>query len=394
VGQVQLDGSTRRPAAYPAAIADTARKPIGPALALFGASLAAGVLGAAPAASGGGERPRPKHLACVSECAGPRAAAEGGRTQITGERLGGVSEVRFAGPVTVPPDRAEGRKLVVTIPPGAVTGRLRLLTAGGAEVTLRERLRVADRSRVVRDFKVKHTRVSPGTAFFDQRRPLQLAYRFQAAERTGVRVEVVRPKGRKVIRTYRKPNRLPFQPGSQAWNGLEGDGEVADDGVYRFRLGQFGERSYAAGQARLLPYKFPIRGGHSYGGPDERFGAPRVGGRVHQGQDVFAACGTPVEAARGGRVQAKAFDRQLYGHYLVIDGHRTRADHMYVHLADPARAGRGDRVHTGQRIGSVGRSGNAHAEPCQLHFELWPNGWRNGSPVDPLSSLRRWDGWS
>ena len=79
---------------------------------------------------------------------------------------------------------------------------------------------------------------------------------------------------------------------------------------------------------------------------------------------------------------------------MVIDARKTRADHMYVHMASSSRFGRGDRVRTGERIGSVGRTGNARSEPCQLHFELWPSGWRRGSPADPLPSLRRWDGWS
>jgi murein DD-endopeptidase MepM/ murein hydrolase activator NlpD len=51
-------------------------------------------------------------------------------------------------------------------------------------------------------------------------------------------------------------------------------------------------------------------------------------------------------------------------------------------------------VRTGERIGAVGRSGNARGEGCQLHFELWPNGWHDGRPADPLADLRRWDGWS
>ncbi|HSJ16930.1 MAG TPA: peptidoglycan DD-metalloendopeptidase family protein, partial [Solirubrobacterales bacterium] len=54
----------------------------------------------------------------------------------------------------------------------------------------------------------------------------------------------------------------------------------------------------------------------------------------------------------------------------------------------------GARVRTGERIGAVGRSGNARGEGCQLHFELWPDGWRHGRPTNPLRELRRWDGHS
>ncbi len=238
------------------------------------------------------------------------------------------------------------------------------------------------------------SRVKPKRAFFDQPGDVKLRYRFAASGRTGVRVEVVRKRGSKRVRSWREPGQVPFTRHNRTWNGLEGDGDIADDGTYRFRVGGFGRRSVGAGALKLFGYRFPVRGSHGYGGSEERFGAPRSGGRTHQGQDVFAACGTRLEAARGGRVQVKAYDGSLYGHYVVVDARRTRADHMYVHMSSPSPFGRGDRVHTGQRIGSVGRSGNARAEPCQLHFELWPAGWRRGRPVDPLPALRRWDGWS
>jgi murein DD-endopeptidase MepM/ murein hydrolase activator NlpD len=50
-----------------------------------------------------------------------------------------------------------------------------------------------------------------------------------------------------------------------------------------------------------------------------------------------------------------------------------------------------DRVYTGQPLGEVGESGNAHG--CHLHFELWSApGWYNGGrALDPLPELRRWD---
>ena len=38
---------------------------------------------------------------------------------------------------------------------------------------------------------------------------------------------------------------------------------------------------------------FPVRGAYDFGGSEARFGAGRSG-HSHQGQDVFAACGTPL----------------------------------------------------------------------------------------------------
>jgi murein DD-endopeptidase MepM/ murein hydrolase activator NlpD len=132
--------------------------------------------------------------------------------------------------------------------------------------------------------------------------------------------------------------------------------------------------------------RFPIRGRHWYGD----FGASFGGGRGHQGQDVFAACGTPLVAVRGGRVQVRDYHGRA-GNYLIIDGAGTPFDYVYAHLREPARVAVGRRVVTGQLIGLVGRTGDATA--CHLHFEIWsgPGWYSGGAPFDPLPRLRAWD---
>lgn len=137
---------------------------------------------------------------------------------------------------------------------------------------------------------------------------------------------------------------------------------------------------------------FPIRGPHDYGGSGARFGTGRAG-HSHQGHDVFAKCGTPLVAARGGRVQFKGYHGAA-GHYVVIDGAGTRLDYAYMHLVGASPFRRGDRVATGQRIGAVGDSGNARG--CHLHFELWsgPGWYQGGRPINPLRALKAWDSWS
>lgn len=50
----------------------------------------------------------------------------------------------------------------------------------------------------------------------------------------------------------------------------------------------------------------------------------------------------------------------------------------------------GDRVLTGQRIGSVGATGNARTIGCHLHFQIVSR----GRPVDPERELHAWDRWS
>jgi murein DD-endopeptidase MepM/ murein hydrolase activator NlpD len=136
-------------------------------------------------------------------------------------------------------------------------------------------------------------------------------------------------------------------------------------------------------------YRFPVQGAHDYGDAGARFGAGRGFGG-HQGQDVFAECGTPVVAARGGKVQQRAYHGRA-GNYLVIDGAGTTVDYVYAHLREPGRFDTGRRVLTGQMIGHVGRTGDATA--CHLHFEMWsgPGWYAGGAAFNPLPLLRAWD---
>ncbi len=129
---------------------------------------------------------------------------------------------------------------------------------------------------------------------------------------------------------------------------------------------------------------FPIAGPWEWGGPSTHFGDR---GGAHDGEDVMSPCGTPLVAAAGGRV-AIVDDDGAAGHHLVIRG--PYGDHVYMHLERAPRVGVGDVVQTGERLGAVGRSGNASA--CHLHFETWtaPGWFRGGRAVDPRPDLQRW----
>ncbi len=139
----------------------------------------------------------------------------------------------------------------------------------------------------------------------------------------------------------------------------------------------------------LVDHKFPVRGRHTFGTGIAAFGAARDG-HSHQGQDVFAACGTPLVAARGGVVKLNQHDDRA-GWYLVIDGAGTDVDYVFMHLREASPLKTGASVTTGHSIGEVGDTGDA--DGCHLHFELWTGpGWKTGgAPIDPLPSLRAWD---
>ena len=348
-----------------------------------------------PTAAGHGAAKPPKSVgvSCLERCAAAREAGIGATVRFTGRRLGSATEVVFPGApdeVAATPAAGSQHALEATVPEGAVSGRPRVVDSNG-------RGSPAPRLEIVADedlpapgsFRLARSAVRPGTAFFDQRRAVRLRYRFRSYGPLDLRVMLVR-RG-KVVRSWLERGRAPFAGHSLGWNGLTEKGSAAPEGRYRFRIGPERGMLASAGRLRFHDHRFPVRGRHSYG---DRFGAPRSGGRTHEGQDVWAGCGTRLEAARGGTVQFRGYSGALYGHYLVIDGRQTDRDYMYSHLVRPPTVKDGARVRTGERIGAVGRSGNARGEGCQLHFELWPNGWHDGRPADPLADLRRWDGWS
>jgi murein DD-endopeptidase MepM/ murein hydrolase activator NlpD len=313
--------------------------------------------------------------------------------RFTGRRLGGATEVLFAGAsgaVGAAPSAVSRHALEVVVPDGALSGRPRVIDASGRGAS-GPRLEVVtdDELPAPGNFKLTRSSTRPKTAFFDQRRAVRLRYRFRSYGPLDVRVTLVR-RG-EAVRSWVERDRAPFARHSLAWNGLTEKGTAAPEGRYRFRAGPVDGGQVSAGRLRLHDHRFPVRGPHSYG---DRFGAPRSGGRTHEGQDVWAGCGTRLEAARGGTVQFRGYSGALYGHYLVIDGRQTDRDYMYSHLVRPPTVKDGARVRTGARVGAVGRSGNARGEGCQLHFELWPEGWHDGHPANPLRELRRWDGYS
>jgi murein DD-endopeptidase MepM/ murein hydrolase activator NlpD len=142
--------------------------------------------------------------------------------------------------------------------------------------------------------------------------------------------------------------------------------------------------------SRALPapappeHAFPVHGHHDFGTAVNGFG----GGRGHQGQDIFARCKTPVVAAGAGRIVEVATEG-AEGNYVVLETAPGRQQ-AYLHLLHPRSVSRGDEVGAGDRIGSVGQTGNAQG--CHLHFELWtgPGRFKGGRPVDPRPALDRW----
>ena len=241
----------------------------------------------------------------------------------------------------------------------------------------------------------------PRKSFYFGYRYPRLTYTIGSTQQQNdLRIDVLNSAA-EIVKTFYREDVEPNVPQKIRWDGTTAEGKPARNGHYSFQIGPQTPAPAArkATSSTTLSlnftfygYAFPILGAHEFSMGAGRFGAPRSG-HTHEGQDVMAACGTPLVAARGGTVQYAGY-QYAAGNYIVIDGKGTPNDFMYAHLAEPSPLHTGDTVRTGQPIGIVGDTGDATA--CHLHFEMWgPPGWyEGGSPFDPLPELEKWDRYS
>jgi murein DD-endopeptidase MepM/ murein hydrolase activator NlpD len=101
----------------------------------------------------------------------------------------------------------------------------------------------------------------------------------------------------------------------------------------------------------------------------DTWGAARSEGRSHEGQDIFAAAGTPVRSATAGYVY-RVGQARLGGNVVLVVGGGGRR-YYYAHLSGFAEIREGQRIETGDLLGYVGNSGNAATTPPHLHFGVY-----------------------
>lgn len=111
----------------------------------------------------------------------------------------------------------------------------------------------------------------------------------------------------------------------------------------------------------------------------DTWGAPRSGGRRHQGVDMIGPIGVPVLAVVDGF--AKPWTSELGGFVLSLfgaDGNR----YFYGHFDQMGFSG---PVKAGDVVGIMGQTGNARFSVPHLHFEIHPGG---GAAVNPYPTVR------
>ena len=106
---------------------------------------------------------------------------------------------------------------------------------------------------------------------------------------------------------------------------------------------------------------------------------PVTGARKqHNGLDIAAPTGTPIQAPAAGTVTFAGM-RGGYGYLTIID-HGDGTETRYAHQ-DRLSVSTGDRVDQGQIIGTVGSTGMSTGP--HLHFEVR----RDGEAIDPAPLL-------
>ena len=145
---------------------------------------------------------------------------------------------------------------------------------------------------------------------------------------------------------------------------------------------------------------FPVDGPVSF---TDTFGAPRAGGRTHEGQDLM---GTKLEhevAARDGvitYVKTAGAGAESNGGNMLVLRDSDGWEYWYIHINNDSPytddglnpptwmfapgIGQGSKVERGQFIAFMGDSGDAETTAPHLHFEIHRP---DGTPINPYDSL-------
>lgn len=122
---------------------------------------------------------------------------------------------------------------------------------------------------------------------------------------------------------------------------------------------------------------------------DERGGATRL----HEALDIMAPAGTSVVAAAPGTIE-RLFRSEVGGRTVYVRSDDRETIFYYAHLDEYAPGLKeGQKIRRGQRLGTVGSSGNADPEAPHLHFAMlrispsaeW---WEPATALNPYPLLR------
>lgn len=370
--------------------------------------------GAAAAATGGtGFQVRPviKKIACVKDCTGKKGArvARGGSTiRIVGDDLNAATKIVFLGSRGPADDATAGfiavtkKVATVKIPGDSASGRIVAVTSSGTQSMPSPYITILPQPPVVGSpdlkpvatgdtaIKLESGTSTPRKVFLGAKELVRYSLKLDGIDNAKVNIALTRLATGEVAASWTIP-----APNGQVvsvdWDGLS-KGATAPPGRYAFTVAINTDLAVASGLKRssivesrdafdLLGYMFPVRG-------KVTFGAGLGDGRGHQGHDLMARCGTKLVAARGGTV-VESRRQGAAGNFIAIRPDTAGiGDQVYMHMERRSPFRKGDRVYTGQQIGTVGSTGRSSA--CHLHFEQWTGEVWRSRPVEMMAELRAW----
>jgi peptidoglycan LD-endopeptidase LytH len=228
--------------------------------------------------------------------------------------------------------------------------------------------------------------------YVDATEAFAVAYRFpvKRGQRTEVTLAIDPPSDWRIFMDlFRSPD-----PGEKETvhvaSGGEGDLRLAfeprRDGNYVLRLqSELLRGGSATVEIRnVASLEFPVAGRDTTA-IGSSFGVPREGGRrAHHGVDIFAPRHTEVLATSRARVR-KVDDWKLGGRVVWLEDPERDLRLYFAHL-ETQEVIEGTWVGPGDRIGTVGNSGNARTTPTHLHFGVYVSG---EGPLDPYPFLHQ-----
>jgi len=150
--------------------------------------------------------------------------------------------------------------------------------------------------------------------------------------------------------------------------------EAAEEAARRSKAGPSGPSSGSGNGQVIGGLVCPLPGSAF----SDSWGAPRSGGRTHQGTDMMAPYGAPNYAVIGGSVSTSQSSGG--GNTITIAGNDGNA-YLYLHLQTFVVSG--GSVSQGQLVATTGDTGNATGVP-HTHFEIHPGG---GAAINPYPTL-------
>ena len=230
------------------------------------------------------------------------------------------------------------------------------------------------------------------TVYIDAAQAFATGYRFSVVrgQRTEVQLSVQPTSDWRIyLDLFREPEKQGEPPVHVA-SGGEGDLRLAfeprQDGTYLLRL----HSELLRGGSCTLEIKnvasldFPVAG-HDASSIGSTFGAPREAGRrAHHGVDIFARRHTEVLATSDARVR-RVDEWKLGGNIIWLEDPERNIRLYFAHL-QTHDVEQGVWVKAGDRIGTVGNSGNARTTPPHLHFGVYARG---QGPIDPYPFIHQ-----